>query len=173
MDEEVGTCQITQEPLFVCGCAHVCVKHGSAMWSQFGLHGRGRFLLSHLDGKRKHLQRSRDAKAGSFTLFADPLAPSQKEPFAAGGMSQPHLVSSVPVSAKQSQFHPSLAPPWVHSQAIPDRAGSGSQASPSFGSPRLAFPQRFNHSFSPKRNVPQHLCLEPSCIQKPEFAHTC
>lgn len=53
MEEEAETCQISQEPLFVRGCAHVCVKHGSAMWSRFGLHGRGRFLLSHLDGKRK------------------------------------------------------------------------------------------------------------------------
>lgn len=91
MEEEVETCQIAQEPVFVRGCAHVCVKHSSAMWSRFGLHGRGRFLLSHLDGKRKHLQRSKDAKAGSFTLFTDALAPSQKEPFAAGACLNPIL----------------------------------------------------------------------------------
>lgn len=169
MEEELETCQITQEPLFVCGYAHVCVKYSSAMWSWFGLHGRRRFLLSHLHGKRKHLQRSKDAKAGSYTLFTDPLAPSQKEPFAAGACLNPILF---PLSL----WLPSralAAPPWVHSQTFPDRAGSGSQASPSFGSPRLAFPQQFNHSFSPQWNVPQHLCLEPSCIQEPGFAHTC
>lgn len=69
--------------------------------------------------------------------------------------------------------NPSLAPPWVCSQASLDGAKLGSQASPSFGSPRLAFPQQFNHSSSPKRNVPRHLCLEPNCIQEPGFAHTC
>lgn len=104
--EEVESCQMTQEPLSVCGCAHVCVRHGSAMWSWFSLRGRGRFLLSHLGGKGKHLQRSKDAKAGSFSLFTDPLAPSQREPFAAGACLNPILfpVFSIlfPVAAKQS-----------------------------------------------------------------------
>lgn len=68
---------------------------------------------------------------------------------------------------------PSLALLWVCSQASPGRARLGSQASPSFGSPRLAFPQQFNHSSSPERNVPRHLCLELNCIQEPRFAHTC
>lgn len=104
--EEVETCQITQEPLFVCGCAHVCVRHGSALWSWFSLHGRGRFLLSHLGGKRKYLQRSKDAKTGSFTLFTDPLDPSQREPSAAGACLNPILFpvfsTLCPVAAKQS-----------------------------------------------------------------------
>lgn len=110
-------------PVLVRGCAHVCVKHSSAMWSWFGLHGRGRFLLSHLDGKRKHFQRSRDAKAGSFTLFTDPLAPSQKEALAAGACLNPILFPlSLWLPAIPSLSASSLGP----FKAFPDRAGSGS-----------------------------------------------
>lgn len=91
--------------------------------------------------------------------------------FSAGILPHPYLVPSAPVPARQRRSL--AASSLVRTEASPDGAGSGSQASPSFGSPRLAFPQQFNHSSSPERNVPRHLCLELNCVQEPGFAHTC
>lgn len=110
MEEEVETCQITQEPLFVCGCAHVCVKQNSAMWSWFGLHGRRRFLLSHLHGKRKHSQKEQGCQGRFIHSLHRSFGTLTEGTFCSRGMSQPHLVSSVPVAAKQSPRCSSLGP---------------------------------------------------------------
>lgn len=137
--------QITLGPGFVCVSVQECAKHGL-----FVLPAR-KGEISALPPGRNEEAFGKAAAEGkpegvhSFTSFADPLALSWKEPFAAWVLPLPLCL---PGTAQ-----PSPAPPWVCSGAS-RRGQQGIQASPSLGSPRLAFPQHFTHSSSPKRNVP-------------------
>lgn len=115
----------------------------------FCLHEKERFLLSHPEGMKRHLEKQR--LKGSQKEFIHSLLlqilwhSSWKEPFTAWVLPLPLCLPGT--------TQPSPAPPRVCSGAS-QRGQQGIQASPSLGSPRLAFPQHFTHSSSPKRNVP-------------------
>lgn len=160
--------------MFVCVYVHTCVLSTALPCSLRSVCMEGEDLCSPTWKERRDIYK--EAIAGMLRqvhlLFLQLLwHPRRRSLLQQGSCLFPTLF---PLSlCLPGRVDPSLAPLWLRSQASPDRAGWGRQASPSFGSPRLAFPQQFNHSFSPKRNVPRHLCLEPNCIQEPGFAHTC